>query len=166
MKGKRKSFASDVCPIARSLDAIGDWWSLLIIRDALRGLRRFGDFQRSLGLAKNILATRLAKLVARGIMRRAPAADGSAYREYVLTDKGERLLLVLAVLGQWGEISLFGPNEKSGVICDRRTGEPLPLIQLRGRAGRVLGVGDTVVRFDVTGRGRAGPARKARRAAD
>jgi DNA-binding HxlR family transcriptional regulator len=165
MKGKRKSFARDLCPIARSLDAIGDWWSLLIIRDALRGLRRFGEFQRSLGLAKNILTARLAKLVAHGIMKRVPAADGSAYREYVLTEKGERLLLALTALGQWGEASLFAPSEKRGVICDRRTGEPLPPIELRGRDGRLLGTGDTVLRVVERGRGRLASAQKARRAA-
>ncbi len=149
MKGRRKSFARDVCPIARSVDALGDWWSLLIIRDALRGLRRFGEFQKSLGVAKNILAARLAKLVARGILQRVPAGDGSAYREYVLTDKGERLLLVLTALGQWGETSLFAPGEKRGIVCDRRSLEPLPLIELRGGDGRLLGVADTVLRVDL-----------------
>src|SRR5262247_2661422 len=65
---KRTSLAHADCPIARSLDAIGDWWSLLIIRDALLGRRRFGEFQKSLGLAKNILTTRLRTLVDRGIL--------------------------------------------------------------------------------------------------
>jgi DNA-binding HxlR family transcriptional regulator len=161
VKGRRKSFARDVCPIARSIDALGDWWSLLIIRDALHGLRRFGEFQKSLGIAKNILATRLTKLAARGIMQRVPARDGGAHREYVLTDKGERLLLVLTALAQWGEISLFAPGEKRGIVCDRRTCEPLPLMQLRGRDGRLLGVADTVLRIDVRDRGRADRAKKA-----
>src|SRR5262249_53577633 len=85
---RRTSLAHAECPIARALDAIGDWWSLLIIRDALLGLRRFGEFQRSLGLAKNILTVRLRALVDRGILEMAPASDGSAYQEYVLTPKG------------------------------------------------------------------------------
>ncbi len=75
------------CPIARSLDEIGDWWSLLIIRDAFLGKRRFGEFQKSLGAAKNILTTRLRVLVDDGILTTVPASDGSAYQEYVLTRK-------------------------------------------------------------------------------
>ncbi len=85
---KRTSLEGAECPIARSLDAIGDWWSLLIIRDALLGRRRFGEFQKSLGLAKNILTVRLRTLVDKGILKTAPASDGSAYQEYVPTPKG------------------------------------------------------------------------------
>lgn len=146
MKGKRKSFAADVCPIARSLDAIGDWWSLLIIRDAVAGKRRFGEFQQSLGLAKNILTSRLHKLVAHGIMRTAPASDGSAYREYVLTEKGKSLHPVLMAIWQWGEASLFKRGEMQGVLCDRQNGEPVPRMQLRAKDGRVLNVGDTLIK--------------------
>jgi hypothetical protein len=68
---KRTSFANDDCPIARSLDAIGDWWSMLIIRDALFGARRFGEFQKNLGLAKNILAVRLRALLDQDILKMA-----------------------------------------------------------------------------------------------
>ena len=73
---KRTSLADADCPIARALDVIGDWWSLLIVRDALLGRRRFGEFQKSLGLAKNILTTRLRTLVDRGLLELAPASDG------------------------------------------------------------------------------------------
>jgi DNA-binding HxlR family transcriptional regulator len=65
-----------------SLDTIGEWWSLLIVRGALYGIRRFSDFQKSLGLAKNVLSARLKKLVVCGIMEQVPASDGSAYQEY------------------------------------------------------------------------------------
>jgi DNA-binding HxlR family transcriptional regulator len=85
---KRTSLEKADCPIARALDAIGDWWSLLIIRDALLGIRRFSEFQKNIGLAKNILAVRLRTLVDQGILKAAPASDGSAYQEYVLTPKG------------------------------------------------------------------------------
>ena len=78
---KRTSLAGDSCPVARALDVFGDWWSLLIIRDASLGRRRFGEFQASLGLAKNILATRLRTLVERDILKTVPASDGSAYQE-------------------------------------------------------------------------------------
>ncbi|MHC2283069.1 DNA-binding HxlR family transcriptional regulator [Bradyrhizobium diazoefficiens] len=102
MKGKRTNLDVKACAIARSLGAIGDWWSLLIIRDALAGKRRFGELQKSLGLAKNILSARLQKLVERGILAIAPASDGTAYKEYVLTPKGEKLYLVVVALWQWG----------------------------------------------------------------
>src|SRR6188768_1957095 len=100
---KRTSFEDDDCPIARSLDAIGDWWSLLIIREALFGVRRFGEFQSNLGMAKNILATRLRSLLDHGILTTAPASDGSAYQEYVLTPKGRGTFPVLVALRQWTE---------------------------------------------------------------
>jgi DNA-binding HxlR family transcriptional regulator len=99
---KRIGSNVDTCPIARSLEAVGDAWSVLIVRDAFRGKRRFGEFEKSLGIAKNILTTRLRKLIAAGVLEQAPAADGSAYHDYVLTDKGRGLVPVLVALGQWG----------------------------------------------------------------
>src|SRR3979409_719876 len=100
---KRTSLEKADCPIARALDAIGDWWSLLIIRDAFLGIRRFSEFQKNIGVAKNILTVRLRTLVDRGILRTAPASDGSAYREYVLTPKGRGIFPVLVALSQWSE---------------------------------------------------------------
>src|SRR5260370_14460718 len=104
---RHKSFKAHLCPVARSLDTIGEWWSLLIVRDALTGTRRFSDFQKRLGLAKNVLSARLKKLVACGIMEQVPASDGSAYREYALTPKGRELFPVIVALRQWGESHLF-----------------------------------------------------------
>ena len=77
---KRTSFESAECPIARSLDAIGDWWSLLIIRDALMGIRRFSEFQKNLGLAKNILTVRLRALVDQGILKTRPLPTAAPIR--------------------------------------------------------------------------------------
>jgi DNA-binding HxlR family transcriptional regulator len=108
---KRTSMEGQPCAVARALDVIGDWWTLLIVRDALAGLRRFGEFQRSLGAAKNILASRLRVLVAEGILESAPASDGSAYHEYLLTDKGRALVPVLVALGQWGSAHAFQEGE-------------------------------------------------------
>src|SRR5437899_12961759 len=98
---KRKSLCTATCPIARTLDVIGDWWSLLIVRDAFLGKRRFGEFQRSLGLAKNILCARLQKLVSHGVLEAVPASDGSAYQEYALTEQARGLYLALVALRQW-----------------------------------------------------------------
>src|SRR5713226_4344782 len=100
---KRKSLDTASCPIARTLDVIGDWWSLLIVRDAFLGKRRFSEFQKSLGLAKNILCVRLRKLASHGILASCPALDGSAYQEYALTEEGRSLYIVLVALRQWGE---------------------------------------------------------------
>src|SRR3954471_5383869 len=99
---RRRSLEHDVCPVARSLEAVGDAWSMLVVRDAFAGKRRFGEFVESLGIARNILTDRLRKLVAAGVLERVPAADGSAFREYALTEKGRGLFLVLVALGQWG----------------------------------------------------------------
>src|SRR6266705_2044380 len=104
---QRTSHRKTVCPVARPLDAIGDWWSLLIIRDAFDGLRRFGEFQKNLGLAKNILSVRLKNLVDHDILTSVPASDGSAYQEYVLTRKGRDLFPLLVALRQWGEEHFF-----------------------------------------------------------
>jgi len=142
---KRTSLEAADCPIARSLDAIGDWWSLLIIRDAFLGLSRFGEFQRSLGLARNILAARLRTLVARDILRLAPASDGSAYQEYVLTPKGRGLFTVLVALRQWGTDSFFAPGECGNELVDREHGEPVRRLEVRAADGRLLRQGDTVL---------------------
>jgi DNA-binding HxlR family transcriptional regulator len=143
MKGKRTNLADSPCAIARALHAIGDWWSLLIIRDALGGSRRFGEFQKSLGLAKNILSTRLRKLVAEGIMELAPASDGTAYKEYVLTEKGQSLYVVVVALWQWGETFSFAPDKRKKAKVDKknRRVRAAPL-ELRAEDGRVLGPRD------------------------
>ncbi|WP_019929560.1 helix-turn-helix domain-containing protein [Nocardia sp. BMG111209] len=92
------------CSAARALEIVGERWSLLIIRDALfLGLTRFGDFQRRLGLARNVLAARLDRFVEEGLMTRRPDAAGSAYHEYVLTPKGRELQPVVIALTHWGD---------------------------------------------------------------
>ncbi|MGO4334213.1 winged helix-turn-helix transcriptional regulator [Labrys sp. KB_33_2] len=143
---KRVSHRESACGVARPLDAIGDWWSLLIVRDAFDGLRRFGEFQKSLGLAKNILSARLRNLVAHGIMDLAPAGDGGPHHEYVLTEKGRGLFLVLVALRQWGEDFFFEPDEAHVLLVDKKTTLPVRRLELRAQDGRVLGAQDTFVR--------------------
>ncbi len=132
---KRTSFARDRCPVARSVEAVGDWWSLLIVRDAFVGKRRFGEFQKSLGVAKNILTVRLNKLVDDGVLERVPASDGSAFQEYTLTEKGRGLFLVIAALGQWG---CAGSEFK---MVDRKKKQAVKL-ELRAADGRTLAPDD------------------------
>src|SRR5579871_2533949 len=139
---KRTSFEGSECPIARALDVIGDWWSLLIVRDALRGTTRFSDFQKSLGMSKNILARRLRALTAQKILELVPAADGSAYQEYRLTDKGRSLYPVLISLALWGQDNAPTTGPKSHLV-DREHGQPVRSVNVIASDGRVLKAGDT-----------------------
>ncbi|MCZ3382664.1 helix-turn-helix domain-containing protein [Kosakonia sp. SOY2] len=134
------------CPVARSVDLIGDRWALLIVRDAFDGARRFGDFQRGLGVARNILTDRLRKLVEAGIFTTQPASDGTAYQEYVLTKKGESLFPVVVALRQWGEQHLFAPNEPHSVLIDSQSGETILPMQPQAADGRILSAANTQVR--------------------
>lgn len=90
------------CPVARSLDVVGEWWTLLIVRDALLGARRFEDFKAT-GIADNILAARLKRLVEEGVLERRPYQEHPERYEYILTRKGRGLGLVLAALRSWGQ---------------------------------------------------------------
>jgi DNA-binding HxlR family transcriptional regulator len=117
------------------VDAVGDWWSLLIVRDAFTGKRRFGEFEKSLGVAKNILTARLRKLVADGVLELVPASDGSAFKEYALTEKGRGLLPVIVALAQWGCV------RSEFKLVDRKKGRPVKL-EFRSEDGRKLALDD------------------------
>ncbi|KJC36166.1 HxlR family transcriptional regulator [Bradyrhizobium sp. LTSP885] len=147
---KRVSHKESLCGVARPLDAIGDWWSLLIVRDAFDGLRRFGEFQKSLGLAKNILSARLRNLLAHGIIETVPAPDGGPYQEYVLTEKGRGLFPLLVALRQWGEDFFFEPDEAHVLLVDKKAGLPVRRLELRAQDGRIVGAKDTFVRLPPT----------------
>ena len=143
---RRKSLTGAACPIARTLDVIGDWWSLLIVRDALRGMSRFSEFQKSLGVSKNILTRRLRALVEQGVLEQAPAADGSAYQDYRLTDKGRRLFYVLVALGQWGNENLERPaGQPRSRFVDREHLQPIQRLEVHAADGRLLKPGDTML---------------------
>lgn len=144
---KRTRLEQSTCPVARSLDIIGDWWSLLIVRDALRGLKRFGEFQKSLGIAKNMLASRLKQLVEEGILVLQPASDGSAWQEYVLTEKGRALQTVLVALSQWGNDFLFADNEFGSVLVDAQNRRPLRRLTIVSNDGRELSPDDVVTKL-------------------
>lgn len=143
---KRTSFEGDSCPVARALEAIGDWWSLLIIREALSGRRRFGEFQDKLGMAKNILSARLRALVDHGILATAPASDGSAYQEYVLTPKGRGTFPILVALRQWSEEFDDRPEEIATILVDRAKGRPVKKLEMRAEDGRRLSPAETMLK--------------------
>ena len=146
---KRTSLKEAACPVARSMEAIGDCWSMLIIRNAMMGQRRFSEFQKDLGLAKNILATRLRALVADGIFATEPASDGSAYQDYVLTAKGRAVFPIMVALRQWGEDFAFIPGEATNIMVDRATGKRVSRLELHAADGRLLGFGDTTIKPSV-----------------
>jgi DNA-binding HxlR family transcriptional regulator len=139
---RRTSLKEAKCPVARSLDVIGDWWSLLIVRDAFRGLRRFGQFQKSLGLAKNILTVRLRALVADGILEVVPASDGSAYQDYVLTPKGKGLRPVLVALRLWGMACFPDGGPWGSELVERQSGRPVRGVGFVGEDGQPIAAED------------------------
>ncbi|RKS77069.1 HxlR family transcriptional regulator [Actinomadura pelletieri DSM 43383] len=112
------------CPVARTVDLVGDRWSLLIIRDAMDGARTFTDFQQRTGIARNILTDRLRKLTARGLLTQVRAESGRRGL-YALTQAGKDLFPVIVTLRQWGERHAFEAGEKHSVLVDG-DGAPVP----------------------------------------
>ncbi|MFN2376690.1 MAG: winged helix-turn-helix transcriptional regulator [Candidatus Binatia bacterium] len=126
------------CGIGQALEVLGDWWTLLIVRDAFFGVRRFGDFERSLGIAKNILTARLQHLVDHGILEKVDiGAEGQRF-EYRLTAKGEALLPILTAMREWSDEWVFGPGKEPVVIVDQKSGRPVPRMRVRDADGRPL----------------------------
>lgn len=148
MNGKKTDLASKNCGIARSLQVIGDWWTLLIVRDAFNGRRRFNEFQKNLGMAKNILSTRLKKLVEEGVFAIVEDEGPVPGRNYVLTPKGEQLYLVLVALWQWGENNCQEAGDLDHAMVDTKTAHVLPQLKLLAQDGRELGPRD----FQMTAR--------------
>jgi DNA-binding HxlR family transcriptional regulator len=132
------------CPIARSLDVLGDKWTLLVIREALSGTTRFMDFARALPkLARTILSERLQRLVDIGVIETIPVSQTSLYHEYVLTEMGHQLFPVVTALRQWGGDYLFEPSEPRQCLVDRRTETPVAPVQVHAADGKSIGSNDT-----------------------
>ena len=128
--------AALLCPIPAAVELVGEKWAFLILRGALNGLHHFEEFQAGLGVARNILSDRLAKLVAGGILERAPDPSDRRKVIYSLTAKGEGLLPVLLAMRQWGEEWGYGQMEV--VLADRRDGKPVRKICVLSQDGREL----------------------------
>jgi DNA-binding HxlR family transcriptional regulator len=143
---RQSNLKTDDCPMARALYIVGDRWSLLIIRDAFDGTRRFNDFRRGLNVAKNILSERLKLLVDEGVLSVEPASDGSPYHEYVLTKKGIELFPIVVAFRQWGEAHLYGKGERHSLLVERKTGKPIRKIELRTQTGVLLDPADALVK--------------------
>lgn len=118
---RRTSPLNSQCPIARGLDRVGEWWSMLIMRDAFYGITRFDDFQASLGIAPNILSRRLATLVDTGMLERRRYSNRPVRHEYVLTERGRDFRPVLLAMMSWGNRH-FAPEGQAIELVDRQTG--------------------------------------------
>jgi len=134
---ERKSFSRMQCPIARSLERVGEWWSILILRDALQGLTRFDQFQKSLDIAPNMLARRLTSLVEAGLVERRRYSERPPRDEYVLTGRGRDFRPVILALYAWGN-KHFAPEGASVVLVDARTGKPAEPVLVDRPTGRAL----------------------------
>ena len=130
------------CPLPAAVELIGEKWAFLILRGAINGLQHFEEFQAGLGIARNILSDRLAKLVAGGIFERTPDPSDRRKVVYSLTAKGKALHPVVLALRQWGEDWGAGPADI--ILVDRQTGRPVRRVCVMSEDGRKLGSDDLV----------------------
>jgi len=135
---QRKVWAEVNCPMARAVDLIGEWGSLLIIRECFAGVRRFDDFQEKLQMSRNLLTTRLKKLVEGGILTMQPIAENAKRLEYVLTPMGKDLATTIVAMRQWGDRWLFAPNPHPADMVDMVDGTIVPMLEVRSAAGRLI----------------------------
>src|SRR5271170_987425 len=134
---QRKNFGNMQCPIARSLERVGEWWSILILRDALHGLTRFDQFQKSLDIAPNMLTRRLNALVEGGLLERRRYSERPPRYEYVLTERGRDFRPVLLALLTWGNRH-FAPEGASIQLVERATGRVVDPVLVDQASGRPL----------------------------
>ncbi len=134
---KHVSFGAMSCPVARSLEHVGEWWSMLILRDALYGYKRFDEFEQSLGIAPSILAKRLKTLVEAGMLERRQYTAKPPRYEYLVTDRCRDFETVLHSLLAFGNRH-FSPGERNVVIIDSRTGVEAEPVLIDGLSGRPL----------------------------
>lgn len=142
---QRKSFVGMNCSIARSLEEVGEWWSLLIVREMTQGMNRFDQFQKALGIARNILTARLERLSELGIVEKYPLPDRANTEGYRLTRKGEDLYPVIVALWQWGDRWLCPRGKPPIGLVERASGRPIEPLTVRAKGGTPLSFRD--VRF-------------------
>lgn len=139
-------FGDENCSVARALEIVGDWRTLLVVRQAFLGVRRFADFEASLGIAKNVLTQRLMHLTEHGVMKRVDAGVHGPRYEYELTAMGKDLATVMTALRQWGDRWVFGEGQEPLLVLDRRTGRPLPRVRMLDEQGQPISARDLEVR--------------------
>jgi len=147
---RRTRFDSSLCPIARVTDLFGDWWTPLVLRDAMYGITKFEDFQHDLGVSRAVLSARLTRLVDEGLLEKVPYQDRPLRHEYVLTDKGKAAGDVLAAMWRFGEDHMWdddqaplveladrSTNERiRPIVVDEATGQHIPLNEMKLRTRR------------------------------
>ena len=138
----RKRFDDLGCSVACALNEVGDWWSLLIIKQAMLGTRRYVDFQQNLGIAKNILCDRLSRLVENGVMTRVNVGEHGTRYEYRLTEKGRDLFAVVIALRQWSE--RWNGNKDAMQLVERASGKPIAEVSVQNAEGGSLTVRDVL----------------------
>src|ERR1700710_565 len=138
---QRKSFDKMTCPIARSLDRVGEWWSMLILRDAFGGLTRFDEFEKSLGIAPHMLTRRLSALVEAGMLERRRYSTRPPRDEYLLTERGRDFRTVLMAMLDFGNRH-FAPEGASIRIVNAATGEAAEPVLVDRRSGRAVAAPD------------------------
>jgi DNA-binding HxlR family transcriptional regulator len=141
---RHSEFPSQVCSVARSLEIVGEWWTLLIVREAFFGTQRFSDFETHLGIAKNVLTDRLNTLVDAGVMLRTPVPGRGNPVIYSLTDQGRDLLPVVVALTQWGDRWVNGGKAPVRLL-ERKTGKEIAPMCVTNSEGARLGALDLVI---------------------
>ena len=142
---QRKSFVGMNCSIAKSLEEVGEWWSLLIVREMTQGMTRFDEFQKELGIARNVLTARLGRLVEMGIVERFPLPERANTDGYRLTAKGADLYPVIVALMQWGDRWLCKGGKPPITLVEHKSGHPIERLAVHAKGGKPLSYQD--VRF-------------------
>ncbi|MCR8914341.1 helix-turn-helix transcriptional regulator [Marinobacter panjinensis] len=141
----RKRFDDSSCSVARALNEVGDWWSLLVVLHAMYGTRRFVDFQQELGIARNILCDRLARLVDNEVLKKVEVGEHGSRFEYRLTEKGRDLFPIVIALRQWGDKWNPAPDQAPLDLRDRDTGRTIRQVEVQDADGHPLTVRDVFV---------------------
>lgn len=143
----KNGFEDKMCSVARTLDVIGEWWSLMIVRDLLlaRGTARFEDLREGLGISRNVLTERLRKLTENDVIHKVPVQEGGRRQEYQLTRKGWELLPLVVAMSQWGDRWRDDPQNIAMRIMDKGTRQPVLPVRVRSADGRDLDINDMYI---------------------
>jgi DNA-binding HxlR family transcriptional regulator len=143
---KKTSFENMPCPIAQSLEHVGDWWNILILRDLSYGLSRFDEFQKSLGIAPNTLSRRLNDLIESGLVERQPYTDKPTRFDYLLTERGRDFRPVVLMLMKWGK-KHFSPLGTNIELIDNATQQPVDLVVADANTGKRINLFEHSLRY-------------------
>ena len=143
---RRTRFDQDICPIARTTDLMGDWWTPVVMREAFYGCRRFEQFQERLGVSRATLTERLTRLVDEGMLDKIPYQTNPVRNEYRLTEKGRDFYSVLAAMFRWGDRWLFGADGGTLEMADPTTGKAIVPLVVDENTGEPIDVRHVVLR--------------------